>query len=307
MIFQPKKKVVEDRIKKSLPSDSSKKSFVTKIEDRLVPELRAKLLADSYQFDTPPYTAFQAKTDGLTCTVYLSGKVVVQGRKTAEFVSFTLSPLTYTPTEAHIGSDEAGKGDFFGPLVIAAAYLGEGDDLKMSELGVRDSKDLSDEQCKRLADQIDALLISHTICLMPETYNRLWARFKNLNRLLAWAHVEALRQVSAKSGCKKALVDQFAHEGVVGSFAKDSELKIEQRTRAESDLAVAAASILARAEFLRSLDRLSKQIGRTLPKGSSDPSVIKTGVVIAKEQGNETLGTVAKSHFKTWDKVQELL
>jgi ribonuclease HIII len=138
------------------------------------------------------------------------------------------------------------------------------------------------------------------IAIGPQKYNELYAKIKNLNRLLAWGHAKALENLLEQVSCKRAIADRFGDERLIVNALQEKgrTIVLEQRTKAESDLAVAAASILARAEFLRRLKRLSDEVGTTLPKGVS-PSVELAAKMIVKKHGRERLGTVAKLHFKT--------
>lgn len=266
-------------------------------------KLRHDLEERGFTFTKPPHTHFQAKTEKVSLSLYLSGKLTVQGAGSSDFIEFVLPPYLHPiePFEAHIGSDEAGKGDFFGPLCVCAVFVSEESLYYLRELGVKDSKQMKDERILEIAKDIENHTFSQTICLFPETYNRVYKRFGNLNKLMAWAHFEVLQKVSLKSGCHKALVDQFAHEGLIDGIVsyKKSLLQIEQRTKAESDIAVASASILARASFLEGLAKLETDFQVNLPKGASN-SVNSAAVKIAKECGTEVLDKVCKTHFKTY-------
>lgn len=277
--------------------------FVTTIEQELVPKLRRELEERGFALSKPPHTHFQAKKEGLSCCLYESGKMTVQGKEKGEFVEFVLAPY-YLKNEAvspHIGSDEAGKGDFFGPLCVSAVFVDAESAFYLRELGVKDSKEMGDARILALSESVENHTINHTICLFPETYNRLYARFHNLNRLMAWAHFEALNKVSERSSCKTALVDKFAHESLIERVKsyKESSLIIEQRTKAESDVAVAAASVLARAAFLKGLKKLEEEHNVRLPKGASS-TVTEAGRLIAREKGLPFLDKVSKTHFKTY-------
>ena len=138
------------------------------------------------------------------------------------------------------------------------------------------------------------------IAIGPPRYNELYAKIRNLNRLLAWGHAKALETLLETVSCEHAIADRFSHERLILNTLQEKgrTIVLEQRHKAESDLAVAAASILARAEFLLRLKRLSGEIGTTLPKGAS-PAVELAGRMIVKKHGEERLGSVAKLHFKT--------
>lgn len=290
-------------------------TFSAKINLALADKIRADLIEQGFEISKPPYTIFCAKKKGISCTLYESGNLTVQGKEMAPFIEFYIEPevlqefrfshpdahLNLTP---HIGLDEAGKGDFFGPLCIAGVYA-DGDTIrKLQEMGVKDSKRFSDEAILKLAKKIKAACLYTVIRLFPIKYNELYGKFKNLNRLLGWAHAAALGDLSAKSGCKDAILDQFAEKHVVETFLKQKhiEVRLEQRVRGEEDLVVAAASILARAGFLEGLETLSQELDFTLPKGAS-AAVIKAGKKLLAQHGMEALEKAAKTHFKTMNQV----
>lgn len=201
-----------------------------------------------------------------------------------------------------IGVDESGKGDFFGPLVVAACYVGPEHEALLS--GVMDSKKLTDLKALALAETIKRRCPHDVLVLMPTKYNEVYAKIKNLNRLLEWAHAKVIETVLEKQPSQLAISDQFADpKGLQRKLdLKGVNVKLESRVRAESDLAVAAASVLARAEFLRRLEQLSREHGCQLPKGAGTP-VLKAGKLYVSTFGRERLGEVAKLHFKT---VQQL-
>jgi ribonuclease HIII len=200
-----------------------------------------------------------------------------------------------------IGIDESGKGDYFGPLVIAAVFVDATTQGELALMEVRDSKKISDGRILEMAPDIKTICPHSVVAIGPQKYNELYAKIKNLNRLLAWGHAKALENLLEHGvSCDRAISDQFGDERLILNALQEKGRKIilEQRTKAESDLAVAAASILARAEFLLRLKRLSDEIGTTLPKGAS-PAVELAGKMIVRKHGQERLGTVAKLHFKT--------
>jgi ribonuclease HIII len=199
-----------------------------------------------------------------------------------------------------IGIDESGKGDYFGPLVIAAVFVDATTQGELTLMNVRDSKKISDSRILELAPDIKTICPHSVIAIGPQKYNELYAKIKNLNRLLAWGHAKALENLLERVSCERAISDQFGDERLILNALQQKGRKIvlEQRTKAESDLAVAAASILARAEFLIRLKRLSDEIGTTLPKGAS-PAVELAGKMVVKKHGQERLREVAKLHFKT--------
>ena len=203
-----------------------------------------------------------------------------------------------------IGIDESGKGDYFGPLVIAAVFVTPALEQDLALMQVRDSKKISDGRILELAPDIRLLCPHSLVAIGPQRYNELYAKIKNLNRLLAWGHARALENLLQQVECDLAIADQFGDERLILNALqeKGKQIRLVQRTKAESDLAVAAASILARAEFLQRLDRLSQELNTTLPKGAS-PAVELAGRMVVKKYGRDRLGTVAKLHFKTTKQV----
>ena len=165
---------------------------------------------------------------------------------------------------------------------------------------VRDSKKISDGRILEIAPDIRLVCPHSIVAIGPQRYNELYAKIKNLNHLFAWGHARALENLLEQVDCALAISDQFGDERLILNALQERGKRIHlvQRTKAEADLAVAAASILARAEFLLRLQRLSHEIGTTLPKGAS-PAVELAGRMIVKKHGQDRLRSVAKLHFKT--------
>lgn len=200
-----------------------------------------------------------------------------------------------------IGTDESGKGDFFGPLVVAAFFLPDGQEGVLRELGVKDSKRTSDARCREIAEILKKGYPYHSvIAIGPEKYNELYGKLRNLNRLLAWGHARAIENILERIPAGRAVTDKFGDEKFVRNalLKKGREIELVQMPRAEEDAAVAAASILARAEFLTRLHFLSKDVGVDLPKGASD-LVEAAAVKLVRAKGADVLERVAKTHFKT--------
>jgi len=301
------------------------KPFVEKIDLSLAGPLKANLVERGCEVARPQYTVFQAKKKGLSVTLYESGKLVVQGKEMQEFIEFYLEPevlktfnFTYsaegapqkgglqkdTPQQQdaspRVGIDESGKGDVFGPLCVGGVFAGGDQIEQLVKLGVVDSKKLTDDRAHKLAAKIKKMVPWHVVRVNPFRYNELYGKFNNLNRFLAWGHATVIEKLAEQTGCKKVIVDQFAAEWVVESALKKKglEMDLTQRTKAESDVVVAAASILAREAFLTGLAKLSKDWGLTLPKGAG-PKVKEAGRRFLSEHGREELGNIAKMHFKT--------
>jgi ribonuclease HIII len=198
----------------------------------------------------------------------------------------------------HIGTDEAGKGDYFGYLVIAAVFLDPQHEEALRRLGVRDSKRMADGVARRLAEAIRAQLPHDIVRISPRRYNDLYAKLRNLNHLLAWGHARAIENLLARTPAPLVVSDQFGDEQWLRQalMRKGRQVRLRQTPRAEQDLAVAAASVVARAVFLETLDALSARVGLPLPKGSTH--VLDAARDVYRRGGEELLGQVAKLHFR---------
>ncbi|MBI2743335.1 MAG: ribonuclease HIII [Chlamydiales bacterium] len=293
--------------------------FVATIDTSLAQKMREDLAEKGFTLTMPPYTFFSAVKEGVSCTLYTSGKLTVQGKGMDEFITYYLEPeilknVSYSYPEVNvdltprIGIDEAGKGDFFGPLCIAGVQAGEEKVKELISIGVRDSKQMSDAAVIALSKKIRQNFAHSIVRISPPKYNELYGNFKNLNRLLAWGHATAIGELVTKTSCQNVIIDQFASEHLVISALKSKKLDVNltQRHGAESDPVVAAASILARAAFLQGLEELGQQIAIPLPKGASK-KVLETGRIIVHKLGEEALGKVAKLHFKTRDDILRTL
>src|SRR5438874_51446 len=283
-----------------------------------VTKLRALLEKLGFEFSPKEYTLLFAQKNKLSVAVYEKGpKVLVQGRDVEEFVQFELEPKilgeaklgyeeVHSPEifEPHIGVDESGKGEFFGPLVIAGVYVDRGIGRKLLDAGVVDSKRIgSDTRIRALADTIrkSSLGLVETVLIGPAKYNELYEKFGNLNKLLGWGHARVIENLLAKKpACPRSLSDQFADARVISAslLKHGRKIAIEQRPRAESDIAVAAASILAREAFINWLERKSKELGMRLERGVS-PSVKDNARKLVEMNGPGALREVAKVHFRT--------
>lgn len=210
--------------------------------------------------------------------------------------------------DCHIGTDESGKGDYFGPLVIAGVCITKKQEELLATLGVRDSKSNSDNKNKELAKKIEELLgktCVSIVCISPERYNSLYDEIgRNLNKVLGWGHARVMENLLSDNVCENAIADQFGDESIIKSalLAKGKSLNLIQSPKAERDIGVAAASILARARFLNELERLGKILGVTLSKGvnSTVESIAKN---IYENGGLEKLKQFVKLHFQTTKKI----
>jgi ribonuclease HIII len=217
------------------------------------------------------------------------------------------APLFPRP-DGHIGTDESGKGDYFGPLVVAGFYGLEDQEPVLRELGVRDSKALSDGRVRSIAEALRQGYVHSVVTIGPEKYNELYGKFRNLNKLLAWGHARVIENILGLVDCGRAVTDQFGDERFVLSalMGKGRTIMLQQRPRGEEDFAVAAASILARAEFLRRMAELSSQWGVDLHKGAGPP-VEASAAAFLRRHGAEALPQVAKMHFKITERVLRLV
>jgi ribonuclease HIII len=287
-------------------------SFVVQIDLSVTDKLKNGLQEQGFELSQPPYTLFQGKKKGVTCTLYTSGKLMVQGKEMASFIQFYLEPeilqafgfgyetlnLDLTP---RIGVDESGKGDFFGPLCIAGVYAADLHIKHLAEIGVKDSKQLSDATVIKIATILRKEYLYHLVRIGPEKYNTLYEKFGNLNLLLGWGHATVIESLVNQTNCENVIIDQFAAEHVVENALrrKNKKVLLTQRTRAEQDLVVAAASILARAAFLEGLETLCATWGgHPFPKGASEKT-IQAGKRLVQKYGEQILSQVGKLHFKT--------
>ncbi len=275
----------------------------------------------NYQPATVPYATIAADAEHCRIVLYQSGKCVVQGKGAQDFITFVLEPQVLLSAKVgyeevvnpdafapHIGVDESGKGDFFGPLVIASAYTDSTLVKPMQEIGVRDSKAISsDARALDIAKALRELLRGRfsLVAIGPRKYNELYTRIRNVNSILSWGHARAIENLLEKvPSCTRAVSDQFGSKEQVkrALMQKGRKIELVQMHKAESDIAVAAASILAREAFLLGLRKLGEQYGVKLPKGASD--LVQTAAVSAIEKHSPAvLLETAKCHFKTTDTV----
>src|SRR6266436_3038557 len=293
-------------------------SYTHPLTQEQVIKLRALLEELGFRFAPKEWTIFFAQKNKLSVAVYQKGpKVLVQGKGVEEFVQFELEPKVlgeaelgyeevHSPEmfEPHFGVDESGKGDFFGPLVISGVYTDRAIARKLLDAGVVDSKRIgSDARIRTLADTIrkSSQGLVETVLIGPAKYNDLYEKFSNLNRLLGWGHARVIENLlERKPECPRSLSDQFADALVINAslLKHGRKITIEQRPRAESDIAVAAASVLAREAFINWLERKSKELGVRLERGVS-PGVKETARKLVDAKGSQALRDVAKVHFRT--------
>ncbi|MEI6081735.1 MAG: ribonuclease HIII [Verrucomicrobiota bacterium] len=286
-------------------------------------KLQTLLRERGFTFVEKPYTLYAATKEKLNIAVYEKGpKALLQGRGLEDFITFVMEPeilgearLGYEEVHEpeqfapHFGIDESGKGDLFGPLVIAGVYV-DGDLARhLRDAGIRDSKGIgTDKKIRELAQVIrNSGAPSEIIVIGPEKYNQLYTKIGNLNRLLAWGHARIIENLCTRvPECHRALSDKFADARVLEKalLEKGSKIQLDQRTKAESDYAVAAASIIAREGFINWLDKHGKDLDITLAKGVS-AKVKSAAAEVIRMYGAGMLPKVAKMHFKTASEVLE--
>ena len=274
-----------------------------------------------YSFRSLAHAEFAAVREKVNVTLYHTGKLLVQGKGTQDFVQFVLEPEvtgkaelgyedTFNPERLtpRLGVDESGKGDFFGPLCVAAVYVNESGVKALEAEGIQDSKQISsDKQITQLAKKIVQTpgCIHTVVTIGNEAYNRLHKRMRSINRLLAWGHARAIEDLMERKRemsppPRFALSDQFAKSKTLiqnALMTAGKKIQLKQRHKAETDLAVAAASIIARREFLRQIQKLKKQYELSFPKGASK-TVDAAAKRFLEAHSAEEFGKVAKLHFR---------
>jgi ribonuclease HIII len=284
------------------------RTLVVALGPREQDRLEQRLRQGDFVQKSVDHARFSARGEGVVATLYRSGKLVVQGEGVDLFAARYLEGVALAAASAEtvpgaapadhamIGSDEAGKGDFFGPLVVAAVRIGPGDREALRASGAMDSKRMSDERVLRLSPALQARFPHAIERLDPPEYNRAHQRVRNLNPMLATLHARAIRRL-AEPGID-VLVDRFAREDLLRGMLADCDVRLRQTPRAESEMAVAAASVIARGVFLERLALLSEEYGVDLHKGAGPPTDAAARRFLALH-GFERLGEVAKLHFKT--------
>jgi ribonuclease HIII len=269
--------------------------------------LKEKLESKGFLFSESQSNKFlqwRARKDGICIDTYNTGRVVFQGREANSFLADTnfWSDVKIFEEEGEdlIGVDESGKGDYFGPLVIGAVLVRAKQWKDLAMTGIMDSKSLTDPRISHLSSHIKKTCPHSLVVISPERYNQLYNKIRNLNRLLAWGHARALENILNHWEAHRALSDQFGDKSFLQSalLKKGKKIELEQRPKAEKNLAVAAASIIARNEFLKRLKALGDTYKMVFPKGAG-PQILQVGRDFIQRNGFQALSQVAKLHFKT--------
>ena len=219
-------------------------------------------------------------------------------------MNISSGPINIGAYNRLLGIDESGKGDFFGPLVIAGVLADRKEAEELIQKGVRDSKKISDNKILDLSRWIKDKFTSTVVIIGPEKYNQLYARIRNLNKLLAWGHSRVIENLAAEHEIDLAVSDKFGNTDFIEPALMKYGIAIRfyQQVGAESIPQVAAASILARAAFVRFMKKLENTFQVSLPKGAGS-IVDQAASVIVRDKGREVLDKVAKIHFKNYRKV----
>jgi len=283
------------------------------------------LTKKSFSFEERPHQYFLARKEGLVVNLYLNGKIVLAGKDDNEKKAIE-TYLTSHQAEQHIknkkeyssidvsgariGTDEAGKGDYFGPLVIAGVLADEYLVMNLKEMGVKDSKNLADTTVQNLAVHLKKMVGAKkytVIVIGPNKYNTLHEKMKNVNKILGWGHARAIENLLKNNqDCKTAISDQFGDVSFIeNSLMKHGkQIELIQTPKAEREITVAAASILARGEFLKRMNEMSESYDFKFPKGATD--VIPMAEKFVAAYGSDALPDVAKIHFKTTKKITNI-
>lgn len=304
-------------------------SYTCKLTPEQATALENYFKEHPFEFRQVPYAKFAAANDRVNAVFYESGKLVLQGKGTEEFVEFVLEPEILQQAKLgyeavlnpelllpRIGVDESGKGDFFGPLCAAGVYVNADVIIQWKNVGIRDSKNISSD--KRIGELAELILktpacVASVVPIGNEAYNRLHQKLRSVNTLLAWGHARVIENLMGQRHRMepkpvRAISDQFAaNKETVGKalMSMGREIELIQRHKAEEDIAVAAASILARNEFVTRLGKLEKQYEMEFPKGAS-AAVDKAAKEFVARYGADNLGKVAKLHFRTAFRAQGL-
>ncbi len=295
----------------------AQETLVYKVRPEHAALIEGRIDPSQFEFRSVPHARFSAKGDGVVATLYSSGKLVVQGADPAMFAERYApeaaavkakakskkgapAPQPVPPDTVTVGSDECGKGDFLGPIVVCAARMTPEEAAELSDAGVMDSKALEDKKALALGAHLRERLEHCVVRLDPAEYNPRWEAAGNLNELLGDLHAEAIRSVSRPGD--HVIIDKFAREELMEGRLEGLDISLLQRTKAEEELCVAAASIIAREAFLVGLEELSSEWGLRLRKGAGAPAD-EAAREFVRTFGWEKLPQVAKVHFKNSQRV----
>lgn len=305
----------QDKLVSSELGPKPKTLYTIELSEQEISQLKTYLEKNTWEPYTVEHATCAYKGDRVNVVAYKSGKVVIQGKKTEDFVRYVIEgEITKMPQlgyeailnpewfEAHAGLDESGKGDLFGP-VVSACVIADGPMVQSwMDAGLKDSKKITSDaailKLEKIIRSTHGVVIGLSFASMPK-YNELYTKFSsNMNKLLAWLHAKALEEALRKKRVPWALLDQFSKQPLVQKYFKDDPIDLRMRTKAESDPVVAAASVIARATYIHQMQKLSQSFGEKLSKGVN-AKVKEQAKAIVQKWGAEALGNYAKLHFRT--------
>ena len=283
--------------------------YTTKLSIIEADKLKKTLQNEKFNFTTQSNALWRADGEKVCIICYNSGKCLIQGKNTDMAVQkyFDVTNISSKQTDevfvhdfpTWIGTDESGKGDYFGPLITAGVMVKREQVEYLTSLNIKDSKKLTDSFIRKISNEIKKNCPFSIVVISNEKYNELYTKFGNLNKLLAWAHAKAIENILGKTPCEYAISDKFGDESLIKNALQKEGKKIEliQRTKAESDIAVACASVIARCEYVERMEKLGLEFKTDLKKGAS-LQVTEIAQEFVKKYGKEKLKFVAKLHFK---------
>ncbi len=266
-------------------------------------KLHSELISKGFREGKIPNPYVMWRLEGLNTNVmyYSSGSLVSQG----EFdITSLLTNDSATDFKPHLGNDEVGKGDYYGPLVVCSVFVDEKSRAKAIELGVADSKKISDSKIITIFESLSESVLYHCEILLPERYNEEIRRFKNVSYLLASIHAKCAKSLLERldGNMYECVVDQFSlDKGRLAKAFEDVDVKLVQFHKGESDIAVALASVFARAIFLKEWGKMNEKYSLDFPKGATE--VINFGKEFVKRYGEQELYNVAKVSFRTTSQI----
>lgn len=309
-------------------------TITVKLSNNTMKEME-EFFEDFKREKTPPYAVFQADDADCVVTLYQSGKAVFQGisadisaqmwiererrlnpsknvdvknsdqKEKKEKKEIIIDPKIYNAN--CIGSDEVGTGDYFGPIVVTSAYVNKKNIKWLEELGVKDSKKLTDDKIMEIVPEIIKKIPYKSVILTNKEYNERYNENNNMNKLKAILHNNVLSKLSSEiKDYEYIVVDEFATKYVYYNYLKESSKVVRNitfMTKGEDKcLAVACASLISRFIFIKEFDKLSDKVDEFLPKGASD-AVNDMGKKLINKFGKDILKDVAKLNFKNTEKI----
>lgn len=280
-----------------------------KIDNQKAQRLKNALLDTGYTQENPgsEYILWRLKSDLNVVLYYKSTSLVIQGKGNSQGILDLIGGESEADFKPHLGSDEVGKGDYFGPLVVCCAYLDENGLKLITNLGIADSKSLSDKKMLNIYDKIKNSVDFEVSIQFPKIYNQRVKEFKNLSFYLATLHKECAESLNLKLQkkeifAKSIVIDQFSlNKSRLGNEFNNMGLELSQFHKGESDIVVALASVIARVTFLLEMKKMGEEYSFDFPRGASN--VIESAKLFVEKFGAEKLNDVAKVSFRTTSKV----